>query len=119
MNPILRPLSFVLAAVAAVSAATAADPAPVDAEVVFVLDTTGSMSGLIEGAKQKIWSIAGGIMERTGGEVRIGLVPYRDREWMRTGECAACKYFKYCLGGGMHLRDDRGGLLFCHLKRIA
>ena len=27
-------------------------------EVVFVLDTTGSMSGLIEGAKQKIWSIA-------------------------------------------------------------
>ena len=79
MKPILRPLSFVLAAVAAVSAATAADPAPVDAEVVFVLDTTGSMSGLIEGAKQKIWSIAGGIMERTGGEVRIGLVPYRDR----------------------------------------
>ena len=45
--------------------------------------------------------------------------PYRDREWMRTGECADCKYFKYCLGGGMHLRDDRGGLLFCHLKRIA
>ena len=27
-------------------------------EVVFVLDTTGSMSGLIEGAKRKIWSIA-------------------------------------------------------------
>ena len=45
--------------------------------------------------------------------------PYRDREWMRTGECADCKYFKYCRGGGMHLRDDRGGLLFCHLKRIA
>ena len=27
-------------------------------DVCFVLDTTGSMSGLIEGAKQKIWSIA-------------------------------------------------------------
>lgn len=27
-------------------------------EVVFVLDTTGSMSGLLEGAKQKIWAIA-------------------------------------------------------------
>ena len=52
---------------------------PIDAEVVFVLDTTGSMSGLIEGAKQKIWSIAGGVIQRTGGEVRIGLVPYRDR----------------------------------------
>ena len=45
--------------------------------------------------------------------------PYRDREWMRTGECADCRYFKYCLGGGMHLRDDQGKLLFCHLKRIA
>jgi radical SAM enzyme (rSAM/lipoprotein system) len=44
--------------------------------------------------------------------------PYRDREWMRTGECAECKYFKYCLGGGMHLRDGQGKLLFCHLKRI-
>jgi hypothetical protein len=27
-------------------------------EVVFVLDTTGSMGPLIEGAKRKIWSIA-------------------------------------------------------------
>ena len=27
-------------------------------EVVFVLDTTGSMGGLIEAAKQKIWAIA-------------------------------------------------------------
>jgi len=27
-------------------------------EVVFCLDTTGSMGGLIEGAKQKIWSIS-------------------------------------------------------------
>lgn len=48
-----------------------------------------------------------------------GFGPYRDREWMRSGECAACKYFKYCLGGGMHLRDRNGQLLFCHLKRIA
>ena len=48
-----------------------------------------------------------------------GFQPYRDREWMRTGECADCKYFKYCLSGGMHLRDDQGKLLFCHLKRIA
>ena len=48
-----------------------------------------------------------------------GFVPYRDREWMRTGPCADCRYFKYCLGGGMHLRDGQGQLLFCHLKRIA
>ena len=48
-----------------------------------------------------------------------GFGPYRDRSWMRTGECGDCPYFKYCLGGGMHLRDDRGRLLFCHLKRFA
>ena len=63
-------------------------PEPVDAEVVFVLDTTGSMTGLIEGAKQKIWSIAGGIIQRTGGKVRIGLIPYRDR-----GDVYVTKYF--------------------------
>ena len=61
------------------ASAVATDPAPLDSEVVFDLDTAGSMSGPIEGAKQKIGSIAGGIMERPGGEVRIGLVPYRDR----------------------------------------
>ena len=48
-----------------------------------------------------------------------GFRPYRDREWMRGDECADCRYFKYCLGGGMHLRGDDGKLLFCHLKRIA
>ena len=49
-------------------------------EVVFVLDTTGSMSGLIEGAKQKIWSVANAIvMGEPRPAVRIGLVAYRDR----------------------------------------
>jgi len=49
-------------------------------EVVFVLDTTGSMGGLIAGAKAKIWFIAEQIV--TGEptpEVRMGLVPYRDK----------------------------------------
>lgn len=44
--------------------------------------------------------------------------PYRDREWMRKGECAACSFFRYCKGNGMHLRDDQGDLLFCHYKRL-
>ena len=43
---------------------------------------------------------------------------YRDREWMRKDECKNCKWFRYCLGGGMHLRDGQGKLLFCHLSRI-
>lgn len=49
-------------------------------EVAFVLDSTGSMGGLIEGAKQKIWSIANSIIAmKPTPEVRIGLVSYRDR----------------------------------------
>lgn len=44
--------------------------------------------------------------------------PYRDREWMRKGDCAECKFFRYCRGNGMHLRDENGDLLFCHLKRL-
>ncbi len=48
-------------------------------EVAFVLDTTGSMSGLIEGAKRKIWSIATAIVDANPeAEIRIGLVAYRD-----------------------------------------
>ncbi len=49
-------------------------------EVAFVLDTTGSMSDLIAGAKQKIWSIASEILEtEEQAEVRFGLIGYRDR----------------------------------------
>lgn len=44
--------------------------------------------------------------------------PYRDHSWMKTGECADCKYWKFCRGSGMHLRDGDGKLILCHLKRI-
>ncbi len=44
--------------------------------------------------------------------------PYRDRAWMKTGACASCKYWKYCRGGGMHLRDAQGNLILCHLDRL-
>lgn len=48
-------------------------------EVAFVLDTTGSMAGLIEGAKRKIWSIATSILDQNpDAEIRMGLVAYRD-----------------------------------------
>src|SRR6185436_11316325 len=48
-------------------------------EVAFVLDTTGSMGGLIEGAKRRIWSIARRIGEgRPRPDLRIALVAYRD-----------------------------------------
>ena len=43
---------------------------------------------------------------------------HRDRSWAKKGECEDCKYFRYCEGNGLHLRDEENNLLFCHLKRI-
>jgi Mg-chelatase subunit ChlD len=65
----------------------ATDPIPLSqtappprVDVVFVLDTTGSMSGLIQTAKDKIWSIATTMASaQPSPEIRIGLVAYRDR----------------------------------------
>ncbi|MFW6133647.1 MAG: vWA domain-containing protein [Planctomycetota bacterium] len=82
-------LSFLATAVlAAPCAAAESDAAPVDrgddeqpvVEVAFVLDTTGSMGGLIAGAKAKIWYIANQIvLGRPKPRVRMALVPYRDK----------------------------------------
>ena len=48
-------------------------------DVAFCLDTTGSMSGLLEGAKQKIWSIVNTVSSAQPKPVlRIALVAYRD-----------------------------------------
>lgn len=48
-------------------------------EMVFVLDTTGSMGGLLDGAKQKIWGIINEVMQRSSNpSVRVGFVAYRD-----------------------------------------
>ncbi len=59
--------------------ATAEEQRP-KVDVVFVLDTTGSMSGLIQGAKDKIWSIANEMVStKPAPEIRFGLVGYRDR----------------------------------------
>jgi Mg-chelatase subunit ChlD len=49
-------------------------------EVVFVLDTTGSMSGMIHAAQEKIWSIASTLAQaKQAPEISMGLVAYRDR----------------------------------------
>ncbi len=44
--------------------------------------------------------------------------PFRDRSWMKKGACASCSFFRYCEGNGMHLHNEAGELLFCHLKRL-
>jgi Mg-chelatase subunit ChlD len=84
----LVPAALALACACALAAPNTTDSAkPAGAkktrpriEVCFVLDTTGSMGGLIEGAKQKIWSIANEMISaKPTPEIRIGLVAYRDR----------------------------------------
>ncbi|MBN8460928.1 MAG: VWA domain-containing protein [Verrucomicrobia bacterium] len=86
----MKPTPF-LAIAAAISLARADQPAAPEppaappqpkpvVDVVFVLDSTGSMGGLIEGAKDKIWSIANSVIgQKPAPSVRIGLVSYRDR----------------------------------------
>lgn len=68
------------AAAAGQEAAGLVVPGPARVEIAFVLDTTGSMGGLIDGAKKKIWAIADEIRKaHPNAEIRIGLVGYRDR----------------------------------------
>lgn len=49
-------------------------------EMVFVLDTTGSMGALLTGAKERIWGIVNEVMQNSSvSSVKVGLVAYRDR----------------------------------------
>ena len=43
---------------------------------------------------------------------------YRNREWMKKGDCKTCKVFAYCRGNGMHLRTEEGELMLCHYNRL-
>jgi hypothetical protein len=74
-------IAFVLSVSAASASAETAAPQGQRriVEVAFVLDTTGSMGPLIEGAKRSIWRIATSIIDKNPeAEVRMGLVAYRD-----------------------------------------
>jgi Mg-chelatase subunit ChlD len=78
-------------------------PAKPRVEVCFVLDTTGSMGGLIEGAKQKIWSIANEMVSaKPAPDLKVGLIGYRDR-----GDDYVVKSFK--------LTDDIDAI-YAHLR---
>jgi hypothetical protein len=88
LKSLVRPFVAAALATTAFSAPLAlAEEAPVAAqkaaapqiEVVFVLDTTGSMGGLLEGAKQKIFSIASRIATgKPTPRLKVGVVAYRD-----------------------------------------
>ena len=74
----LRSLAFALAALPLSAGVSSAIAKPA-VEVAFVLDPTGSMGGLIEAAKRKIWSIATAIVDSNpDADIRMGLVAYRD-----------------------------------------
>jgi von Willebrand factor type A domain len=85
MRHVARTAILILLSTVVLELGAAPAPAgPADAspriEVAFVLDTTSSMAGLIEGAKRKIWTIA---RQMVGGRptpaVKLGLIGYRDR----------------------------------------
>ena len=59
-------------------------------DIVFAVDTTGSMTQLIEGAKATVWSIAKHTQKMApNAKIRIGLVAYRD-----IGEAYVTKTFQ-------------------------
>jgi Mg-chelatase subunit ChlD len=65
---------------AAAAGAAAAKKVKPKVEVVFCLDTTGSMTGLIDGAKQKIWAICNQIANgKPVPDLKVGLVAFRDK----------------------------------------
>ena len=48
-----------------------------------------------------------------------GFKDYRNRQCMKEKEpCRDCKLFRYCEGGGMHLRREDGSLMLCHHNKI-
>lgn len=45
--------------------------------------------------------------------------PFRDRSWMRVGQCATCREFSKCQGNGFHnWHDDKQNVLVCHNQKI-
>ena len=97
MNPLRHPTlatALMLAALAAIPAQATKpyfpqlaanqqqSPRRATIELLFVLDTTGSMGGMLEGAKTKIWGIVNDVLQQpgnAGATIRVGLVAYRDR----------------------------------------
>ncbi len=43
---------------------------------------------------------------------------FRDKNWAHKGVCTDCGMWRWCLGGGMHLHDDKENLLLCHYNRL-
>jgi von Willebrand factor type A domain len=96
-------------------------PTPVEqtghrVDVVFAVDTTGSMGGLIDGAKRTVWSIASHIREvDKQADIHVGLIAYRDvgdeyvtRDFALTGDMDAvfAELSTYQAAGGGDVPED-------------
>jgi len=38
---------------------------------------------------------------------------FRNKQWLKKGECKTCSQWNYCYGGAMHYRDVDGNLIRC------
>ena len=77
---VLLALTFALFADEPVPVEPAKPAAQPHIDVAFVLDTTGSMSGLINAAQEKIWAIANKLATtEPAPRIRLALIGYRDR----------------------------------------
>jgi hypothetical protein len=74
-------------------AAMPSTPAEITADVVFIVDFTGSMGSYIRSVKSEMVSIIRTLKESTGiGSVRIGLIGYRD--YNDTDRIVRCDFFE-------------------------
>jgi uncharacterized protein YnzC (UPF0291/DUF896 family) len=102
---------------------TTPPPAPAHrVDVVFAVDTTGSMGGLLEGAKRTVWSIASHIKDiDPQADLHVGLVAYRDlgdeyvtKDFSLTGDLDAvfAELSSYYAGGGGDVPEDVDAALY-------
>ncbi len=97
-------------------------------DVVFAVDTTASMGGLIDGAKRTVWSIANTIRNTDpNAELRIGLVAFRDvgddyvtKEFALTTDLDAvfAELSSYRAGGGGDVPENVDAALDATLHKM-
>ncbi len=93
-------------------------------DIVFAVDTTGSMGGLLDGAKRTVWSIAQHVHDiDPQADLRVGLVAYKDmtedsayitKDFALTADLDAvfAELSSYTARGGGDTPEDVGAALY-------
>ena len=97
-------------------------------DVVFAVDTTGSMGGLIDGAKRTVWSIATHIKDiDQNADLHVGLIAYRDlgdeyvtKDFALTDDMDAvfAELSAYRAAGGGDIPEDVDAALYDAVHRM-